>query len=488
MPSTPTRALRDTASDIATFSAIVLGRPLRPYQVTIVRAIMEGIRTGKSQTYSVMMARQMGKNELSAHLEAYLLNLHRRSGGALIKAAPTLRPQAQISQRRLQQILDNPLNRGRWQARQGAIELGRARAQFLSGQPTSNVVGATADLLLELDEAQDLDEDKIQREFRPMASSTNAPIVLYGTAWNTTNPLERQKQVNLDLERRDGLQRHFEYDWQALAALSPPYRAFVEAEIARLGLDHPLIRTQYRLLPLEDAGRLFSPATRALLQGSHERLSAGQPGEIYVAGVDVAGQDADAIPGLLATGAAVGGRDSTVVTIARLRWNEEREPAIDVVQHVAWSGADYPTQHHMLSHLLGTVFPCTQVAIDATGLGAGVASWLSSNLGGSVVESFVFSAASKSRLGFTLLGLAGTGRCRLYRPDGSTDAARWQQEIAAARYEVAANEQMRFYVPAAEGHDDYLMSLALCCHAATKAASPPESAIIRPRPIVYDRW
>jgi hypothetical protein len=117
-----------------------------------------------------------------------------------------------------------------------------------------------------------------------------------------------------------------------------------------------------------------------------------------------------------------------------------------------------------------------------------VASWLANAMGADIVESFVFSSATKSRLGFTLLGMAGTGRCRLYQPDGSTDATRWQQEIAAARYEMAANEQMRFSVPVAEGHDDYLISLALCCHAATGAAPPPESTIIRPRPVVYERW
>ncbi len=68
--------------------------------------------------------------------------------------------------------------------------------------------------------------------------------------------------------------------------------------------------------------------------------------------------------------------------------------------------------------------------------------------------------------------MAGTGRCRLYRPDGSAEAARWQREIDAARYDVAATEQMRFYVPVAEGHDDYLMSLALCRHRRARSSGP----------------
>ena len=480
--------LRPAATDIAAFSRIVLARPLRPYQQEIARAIVAGAGAGSGHTFSVMLARQMGKNELSAHIEAYMLNLYRAAGGVAVKAAPTLRPQGLISQRRLQRLLDNPLNRGHWRAGANAVELGRARVQFLSASLQSNVVGATADLLLELDEAQDLEEDKIQRDFRPMASSTNATTVLYGTAWDGANPLERQKQHNLELERRDGVRRHFEYDWTALAAISPAYDRFVRAEIARLGIDHPLIRTQYLLQPLDEAGRLFGPAVRAMLSGAHERLAGGRPAEIYVAGVDVAGQDAATPAGLLAPGREQGGRDSTVVTVARLRHTEEREPALEIVQHYSWAGADHPTQHHALRVLLGETFPCTRVVVDATGLGAGIASWLASALGPAVVEPFVFSAASKSRLGFALLALAGTGRCRLYRADGSADARRLWDEIAAARYELAANEQLRFHVPAAEGHDDYLMSLALCCRAAELAAPPPESAIIPPRAEAYERW
>lgn len=488
MPRLRRASLRAATGDIAAFSEIVLARPLRPYQREIARAIVASALGGHGYTFSVMMGRQMGKNELSAHIEAYVLNLHRRVGGTLIKAAPTLRPQGLISQRRLLRVLDNPLNRGRWRAAQGSIELGRARAMFLSAAPASNVVGATADLLLELDEAQELAAEKIQRDFRPMASSTNATTVLYGTAWDATNPLELQKQINLELEQRDGVRRHFEYDWRALAEISSAYRAFVEGEIARLGADHPLIRTQYFLRPLDDAGRLFGPAARALLEGTHPRLLAARPGETYVAGVDVAGQDAAAVPGLLTPAPAHGGRDSTVVTVARLTWTAEREPALEVVQHYSWSGVDHPTQHHALRGLLGETFPCTRVVVDATGLGAGVASWLAAALSPRVVEPFVFSAATKSQLGFLLLAMAGTGRCRLYRGDGSPDAARCRHELAAARYELAGHEQLRFSVPAAEGHDDYVISLALCCHAASAASPPPESLLILPKPISYGDW
>ena len=43
--------------------------------------------------------------------------------------------------------------------------------------------------------------------------------------------------------------------------------------------------------------------------------------------------------------------------------------------------------------------------------------------------------------------------------------------MAQVRYDLRGPEQLAFFVPAREGHDDYLMSLALC--AWTAASSPP---------------
>jgi len=475
--------------DVVHFSHTVLGRPLYRYQARIIRAIAQAALLGQGETLTVMLARQMGKNELSAQLEAYLLNLRAVTGGTIVKAAPTLKPQSFVSRQRLLEVLGNRRNNRKPRTSGDAVELGHARVRFLSGAPHSNVVGATADLLLELDEAQDLDADKIQHDFRPMASTTNATIVLYGTAWDTSNPLERQKQLNLELERHDNKKRHFECDWRELARISPAYRAFVQAEIARLGADHPLIRTQYALQPFDDAGRLLSTTARTFLfSGKHAWLEGGLADDTYIAGVDIAGQDTAALPGLLAPSSTRPDRDSTVVTIARLLRTADSEPEVEIVHHAAWSGADFPTQHQALHHLLGELFPCTRIAVDATGLGAGIASWLANALGSSVVNSFVFTAPSKSRLGFTLLAMAGTGRCRLYQHDDAGHWLRLKHESEAARYELGANEQMRFFVPPNAGHDDYLMSLALCCHAATNAAAPPTSAIIRPRDMPYERW
>ena len=113
-----------------------------------------------------------------------------------------------------------------------------------------------------------------------------------------------------------------------------------------------------------------------------------------------------------------------------------------------------------------------------------MASWLERTLGEFVVEQFAFSAPSKSKLGFQLLEMINTGRCSVYR-DGGEEAAELWDEVGLARYEMRENNQMRWYVAPHEGHDDFLVSLALCCEAAQGAAPPAVDAVIRPRRVTY---
>lgn len=70
----------------------------------------------------------------------------------------------------------------------------------------------------------------------------------------------------------------------------------------------------------------------------------------------------------------------------------------------------------------------------------------------------------KSRLGFGLL--AAVTRLRCYAADGSGEYRAFWQEIERARAIYRPNRTMNFFVEPAEGHDDFLMSLALTVEAA----------------------
>ncbi len=435
---------------------------LRPYQQEVARAIFDSIVNSKGLTFSVEIARQGGKNELSAHIEVLLLTMCLAKGGTSIKCSPTFKPQTLISMNRLKDRLDEFGYEGIWQAEYGYIlRLGAARQVFLSADESSNVVGHTADLLLEVDESQDINQDKYSKEFRPMASSTNATTVHYGTTWDDGTLLEQTKRLNLDLEAEDGVKRHFRFPWDVVAACNPGYATFVESERQRLGEDHPLFRTQYRLLPLPASGRLFNRVQLALLTGAHARQRSRVEGTIYVAGIDYAGQD-EQLDDLVLTRPQ---RDATVITIGAVTFNEGRQPSVKVVEHYAWIGTPHHQLHQQIVDLVRDKWNCSRVLCDATGIGEPLASFLQKSCGARV-KPFKFTQFSKSQLGFDLIAFVNSGRVQCYAGDGSREFAQFMLELEKAKSLYRPNQTINFYVDPSEGHDDYLISLALCVKAA----------------------
>jgi phage terminase large subunit-like protein len=73
-------------ADVEAFGTSILKMPLRPYQAEVARAILASIGERRGLTITVLMPRQSGKNQLSAHLEAYLLVRRQRAGGSLEKS------------------------------------------------------------------------------------------------------------------------------------------------------------------------------------------------------------------------------------------------------------------------------------------------------------------------------------------------------------------------------------------------------------------
>jgi hypothetical protein len=441
---------------------------LRPYQQEVARHILDSIQNNLGLTFSVEIARQGGKNELSAHLEVLLLTMFMAAGGNVIKCSPTFKPQTIISMSRLKERLDGFGFGGIWFTEAGyMVRLGNARQLFLSADGASSVVGHTADILLEIDESQDVARDKYTKEFRPMASASNATTVHYGTTWDDATLLEEVKQTNLELEKKDGIKRHFRYDWQEVAKYNPSYKAFVDSERQRLGEDHPLFRTQYALLPIRGGGGFLTNQQIAQLRGEHSRLSQPIEGRNYVAGIDFAGESEQLEDDILIRS----GRDATIVTIAEVMPNVndlmEKEPGIFVTEHYSWVGKNHSELYSQLVDILRNVWKCSRIVTDATGIGEPITSFLRKSLG-SKITPFKFSQKTKSEAGFDLLAAINSGRLKLYKQDGSEDYSELMFELEKAKSIYRPNQTLNFFVEAGDGHDDYLMSLALVVQAANK--------------------
>ena len=105
--------------------------------------------------------------------------------------------------------------------------------------------------------------------------------------------------------------------------------------------------------------------------------------------------------------------------------------------------------------------------VDATGVGAGLASFLADQLGRGpqkvIVAPYLFNRKTKSDLGWAFIGLIDGGRIKEYADDGADITRISRHQLAACTYEVlpGPGKLLRWSVPASRGHDDLLISAAL---------------------------
>jgi hypothetical protein len=202
------------------------------------------------------------------------------------------------------------------------------------------------------------------------------------------------------------------------------------------------------------------------LQGEHSRKRRGEAGKIYVAGIDLAGEEEEVEGEYLVRPNTK--RDATVVTIGELDFTDfsevNREPNIRIVEHYRWVGKKHPELYARLVDILKNLWHCRKIVVDATGVGEPVASFLRKALG-SRVKPFKFTQPSKSELGFNLLAAVNSGRLKVYKGDGSQEYRDFWKEMEQAKSQYRPNQTMNFYVEPEQGHDDFLMSLALAVEA-----------------------
>ncbi len=235
-----------------------------------------------------------------------------------------------------------------------------------------------------------------------------------------------------------------------------------------------------RTTSLDECISLRIPWEKTLLQGTHSWEEVPREDSWYIAGMDVAGEDRPS-SGMTTAHASPSKRDSSVITIGRVSHNELGLPTIEVVHHEWWTGRSHLEQYAATVTLVER-WGIRSLVVDATGIGAGLASLLLERLGPERVTAFTFSRPSKSRLAYQLLTPLNSGRLKLYvageAPHGIFSEC-WHQ-LQRARYRLPAPDILDFYVDPTDGHDDFLISLALLSEAAGTLITPAASSLVRP--------
>lgn len=449
---------------------------LRSYQVAPAQAILNSVQNNLGHTIVVVMPRQAGKNELQAQLESYLLRRHCKADADMVKASPTWKPQSLNAMRRLERVLKkNPITRNHWKKEAGYIyRIHEAGIAFLSAAPESNIVGQTANLLLELDEAQDIQIQKYDKDLVNMVASTNATRVFWGTMWTSKTLLSREIRMARSEEAKDGIRRVFIYSADDVRKESKPYGEYVDTQVARLGRNHPLVKSQLFSEEIDADGGMFDATRRAMMQGHHIWREMPQPDRIYVMLLDVAGEEEQSNGEDYAVASAT--RNHTALTICHvdlttLTKASVKAPTYRTVWRKEWVG----TRHtELYEELIGIAnhWAVRYLVADATGVGAGLVSFLEKALPGRVIP-FTFSRKTKSQLGWGFLALVETGRYREYKPldNNRLQDIFWRQvEYAQCSVATGPERSISWGVPdgtrdAATGElvfDDLLISASLC--------------------------
>jgi hypothetical protein len=135
-----------------------------------------------------------------------------------------------------------------------------------------------------------------------------------------------------------------------------------------------------------------------------------------------------------------------------------------VVDRRLWVNVPHAQLLPQLLDLARTVWAARWLVVDATGVGAGLASLLAAALHGACdVIPFTFSLQSKSALGWAFLAIIESGRWKDYAPDGTPETGLYWAQVAACTFTVdpGPGKILRWHVPARRGHDDLLLSAAL---------------------------
>jgi len=229
----------------------------------------------------------------------------------------------------------------------------------------------------------------------------------------------------------------------------------------------------------------------SLMQGAHPALDTPLPGKRYALLIDLAGEDEALRLGGANTELDNPDRDLTAVTVMELDFSLLGEdlvgkPIYRVVNRQLWQGERHSTLYARLLRLADLWQP-EKIVVDASGVGAGVGSFLRDKLGERVIT-LQFTRQLKSRLGWGFLAVVDTGRFQDFSARSAPDQwsanpllgqmaaeqdrlqALFYRQLAGLQAEVSTGPErlLKWSVPEGardpEGgllHDDLVLSAAM---------------------------
>jgi len=479
---------------------------LYTYQSLFVRRIVESVLENDGATVTGLWARQSGKSEsvadvvigLSVILPALAhefpddVRLKPFARGFWAGVYAPVHDQAQISFGRMrekvnsengQSILTDPeINVHIIGNRSDSLTFSNGSYVYSrTASPDSQIEGKTYHLVI-CEEAQKLLPTKVEKEIRPMLTSTNGSMVMIGTAWESRGGFHRDIQKNIDIHDRGGPRNHFEFPYDIVISEkrrayetdgNPAHLAYeksLSVAISRLGGEaearrNPEFQMNYMCLWRESRVIAVRPEVFARAALTHlER--ARHRGSVQVGGLDI--------------GKII---DATVLTVGEVdlsnpiknpyfgpeadmdKQNYYRKTIIDWLEmDGAFEG--YTGQYRrLIEYVMDTGVQI--LCIDCTSIGDPVFERIEAMIGDSVIcVPYRFSSLSKSLLYKYYLQELHADRVKYAAGSATQDSSEYQKFVAEHLNLDKVDKGGYAVCQAPEGeHDDYPDSAALMCWA-----------------------
>jgi len=424
---------------------------LYPFQLEAVQTIEDHLERHDGKTCVVMSSRQTMKNHVSAFCQLRHLMIRRARGGSWIQFAPTYRPQIVNSKDRLKTFiaLDPIIGKHlkpRW--REGFIcQSGQAQIAFLSADKRANVVGATADHCVSIDEAHTVEEGKYEEEIAPMSGWENAGRIMWGVGSARGTLLHKYHEHNTEKNPKLVLK----YPWWKWAEVRPKYADHVKERIDQLGEDHPIFLTQYALKFVDAKGNFFSDAQIRDMQDSDFQRQRTKDDfsnkQTYVL-VDIGGEDRVGRPDEQVR-MEKPTQDSSFGVAIQFDWDHPAAvmnfPIVKVVDLFFRTGAKFRDLESSLGAWLDKINPYGGV-FDARGLGNPLASYWEDKTNGRI-QAYMADLSTVSDDCFDLLARVMHRTVKIFRDDGSLEYSAFIDHCKNASYELFGFEKMRMTKP-----------------------------------------
>ena len=360
-------------------------------------------------------------------------------------------------------LSDSELNEKVFERKGSVLELTNGslcRVQSASKQ--SKIESKTYHVII-VEEAQDVDEDKILRSIHPMGAAVNASIMKIGTCGIQKGDFYKACVRTKEASAKKGAVRnYFFYDYKRCQKENPEYKKYIAKEKERLGEDSDAFRMSYKLEWLLERGMFCTQTMLEDLFNKDLGVVSETKGGIQVAGIDFGKQ-----------------QSSTVVTVLDLddaEMDDEGNMLKILLNWLEIEGDNYEKQYPRILEFLARYRGLKGVACDNTGVGQPIVDRLAEDVPSNVTIIPVNLNLSKSSEVFVYYQKEILANRFIVPASRSLRRAlKWQrfcnqmvdvEKSYKGRYMSVSKPTIR------DARDDYVYSGALACWASAEEIMP----------------